>query len=189
MWVVAAVLLGSASFAALLGLRAGPHHHLVASSLGLLGACWLVVMAARGEGSTPLWLAFGADLALSGAIGAGAVRALRHPGSVAPLESARLEGQSGFAEGALDPDGTVRVRGESWSAHSLNGRIAPGEPVQVVNVRGLRLEVWAERPLSAGADPFVVHDDEALRIEDSGARDAPAPIAQDGTPQENGAPS
>lgn len=38
------------------------------------------------------------------------------------------------------PQGTVRLRGEIWSAHSLTGA-EPGETVKVIGVDGLTLEV------------------------------------------------
>jgi membrane-bound ClpP family serine protease len=64
------------------------------------------------------------------------------------LQPTRLEGVSGTAISELNPDGTVRVRGESWSAHSLNGRVPAGGTVQVINAKGVRLEVWGEEALS-----------------------------------------
>jgi membrane-bound ClpP family serine protease len=45
---------------------------------------------------------------------------------------------------ALDPAGIVRVAGEDWTAVSLNGPVPAGGRVQVVSVRGVRLEVWGE---------------------------------------------
>jgi hypothetical protein len=48
----------------------------------------------------------------------------------------------------MSPDGIVRVRGENWSATSLNGEIAAGGAVQVVNVIGVRLQVWGEENMA-----------------------------------------
>jgi hypothetical protein len=44
----------------------------------------------------------------------------------------------------LSPEGVVRVRGESWSATSLNGNLPAGAVVQVIDSKGIRLEVWGE---------------------------------------------
>jgi membrane-bound serine protease (ClpP class) len=51
-----------------------------------------------------------------------------------------LIGRAGAAETALDPEGWVLVQGERWRA-TADGRLAPGEPVVVVAMEGLRLRV------------------------------------------------
>ena len=53
----------------------------------------------------------------------------------------RLYGQIGVAVSDLDPQGTVRVRAEDWTATSESGPIPAGERVRVVGERGLRLRV------------------------------------------------
>lgn len=58
---------------------------------------------------------------------------------------AGMVGLEGRAETALLPEGKVMVRGELWEAWSPV-RIEKGEPVRVVGVRGLRLEVTAAHP-------------------------------------------
>ena len=52
----------------------------------------------------------------------------------------------GVAVTDLKPEGIVRVRGETWSATSLNGEQPAGTLIQVISVRGIRLEVWGEEP-------------------------------------------
>ncbi len=52
-----------------------------------------------------------------------------------------LEGSTGVTVSALEPQGTVRARGETWTAESVAGPIAPGTPVRVVKVRGVKLLV------------------------------------------------
>jgi membrane-bound ClpP family serine protease len=52
----------------------------------------------------------------------------------------------------LAPDGLVRVKGETWSATSLNGTVAAGTPVQVIRAGGVRLGVWGEPALPASPD-------------------------------------
>ncbi len=51
-----------------------------------------------------------------------------------------LIGRSGVAETALEPEGWVLVQGERWRAQA-DGRLASGEPVEVVGMEGLRLRV------------------------------------------------
>ena len=52
-----------------------------------------------------------------------------------------LEGSTGMATSPLEPQGTVRARGETWTAESLAGPIAAGTPVRVVKVKGVKLLV------------------------------------------------
>jgi membrane-bound serine protease (ClpP class) len=59
-----------------------------------------------------------------------------------------LEGTLGVALAELDPRGTVRARGETWSAESLSGTIPAGATVRVVRVRGVNLVVELERELA-----------------------------------------
>jgi membrane-bound serine protease (ClpP class) len=63
-------------------------------------------------------------------------RAMPRPGGI---ES--LVGQVGVTEEPLAPEGTVRVRKESWSAESTGGPIPAGAAVRVVRTKGLRLFV------------------------------------------------
>ncbi len=67
-----------------------------------------------------------------------AVRARNFP-VVSGVES--LVGVPGIAISDLTPRGMVRVKGEEWSAESLDGSIMNGEPIKVVKVEGLRLQV------------------------------------------------
>ena len=144
MWIVAGALLGATLLAGLVGLHTGPHTHVVAAVAGLAAAVWLVVMAATGSAGTLLFVLLGADLALSTGIGVGAWRGLRPGAGGAGRSAGRLEGSEGVAVSALHPDGVVRVRGEEWSARSLNGPIEPGTTVQVIRADGVRLEVWGD---------------------------------------------
>lgn len=52
-----------------------------------------------------------------------------------------LVGRAGVALSALAPDGRVRLDGEVWSAHAVDDHIAAGEPVLVLNVEGVTLQV------------------------------------------------
>ncbi|HLJ09115.1 MAG TPA: NfeD family protein, partial [Acidimicrobiia bacterium] len=61
-------------------------------------------------------------------------------GSTAP----GVVGSEGVAVTDLHPDGIVRVRGENWSATSLNGSVEAGQRIQVIESSGVRLGVWSE---------------------------------------------
>lgn len=152
MWIVAGVLLGLVVVGVLAGLHAGPHAHAAAAIVGVVAAVWLVVMAFLGEAKPLLYVLLGADLTMTGLVGFGAWRALA--GGSARAQGAgsqhSVEGAYGTALEPLDPEGVVRVRGEDWSAVSLNGPVAAGGRVQVISVRGVRLEVWGE------TDPLAV---------------------------------
>ena len=53
----------------------------------------------------------------------------------------RLFGVEGVVVNALEPTGTVRVRGELWTAHAERGPVPVGATVHVVDRDGLTLEV------------------------------------------------
>lgn len=52
-----------------------------------------------------------------------------------------MPGQTGRVTQALDPAGTVIIKGEYWQARSIEGKIEVGEKVEVVRIDGLKLEV------------------------------------------------
>lgn len=64
-------------------------------------------------------------------------RVLRKPSR---LGEGELIGMRGVASTPLAPSGTVALRGELWSADA-DGEIAQGEPVEVVQIEGMRLRV------------------------------------------------
>ena len=144
MWAIAGVLLGLVLLASLVGFHTGPHSHAAAVLLGGVTAVWLLVMALTGQSTPALWLMLGADVAVSAGVGTAAWKGLKALHEPTSLRANRLEGLMGTAETDLNPTGTIRVRGEGWSATSLNGRIPAGTAVQVINVKGIRLEVWGE---------------------------------------------
>lgn len=143
MWTVAGILLGVVIVASLVGFHTGPHAHMVAAVAGVLVAAWFLFMVADGRSSSLLWVILGADLALSVGLGVAAWRVLstrhedlRHFNSLEALE--------GVAVSDLAPEGIVRVRGEQWTAESVNGTVKAGARVQVLRAEGVRLEVWGE---------------------------------------------
>jgi membrane-bound ClpP family serine protease len=143
MWIIAGVLLGLVVLFSLVGFHSGPHVHAAAGVIGVLAAVWLVVMAVDGRSAPILWALLTADLVVSAGVGvmawfglSGRVDGGRRPASV--------EGAEGIAVSDLTPEGIVRVRGEQWSAVSVNGTVRAGTRVQVLRVTGVHLEVWGE---------------------------------------------
>jgi len=67
--------------------------------------------------------------------------ALRMAGRPSITGSQQLSGATGVARSQLDPDGTVTVRGQVWSAHIRSGRLEAGRAVRVVGRTGLVLDV------------------------------------------------
>jgi membrane-bound serine protease (ClpP class) len=67
--------------------------------------------------------------------------AIRMSGRAPITGSQRLRGATGLARSPLDPDGTVHVGGQVWSAHLHQGHIEAGQPVRVIGRKGLVLEV------------------------------------------------
>jgi membrane protein implicated in regulation of membrane protease activity len=145
MWLVAGMLLGLVVLASLVGFHTGPHTHIAAGILGLVAAIWLVIMVTQGRSLSVLLALLGADLVVSAGVGLLAWKGLT--GRTVPTlgsKIGRLEGAEGVAQSDLDPDGIVRVHGETWSASSLNGPVRAGTTVQVIRVDGVRLGVWGE---------------------------------------------
>ncbi len=60
---------------------------------------------------------------------------------VPPHVPSRVIGEVGIALSDVDPQGTVRVFGEEWTATSSAGPIEAGSPVKVVGEHGLKLRV------------------------------------------------
>jgi hypothetical protein len=77
-------------------------------------------------------------------------KGLTTPGTYAGRHLVSPDGAEGIALGDLDPEGIVRVNGENWSAVALNGPVRTGTPVQVVHVKGVRLEVWGDQLMAPG---------------------------------------
>ncbi|MGD0381323.1 MAG: NfeD family protein [Acidimicrobiales bacterium] len=143
MWIVAGVLLGLVVLTSLVGFHSGPHTHVVAGVIGLLAAAWLIVMAVDGRSAPILWALLSADLIVSAGVGVMAWFGLSGR-ATAGGSAVSLEGAEGVALSDLAPEGVVRVRGEQWTAVSLNGTVPKGTRVQVLRTSGVHLEVWGE---------------------------------------------
>ena len=48
---------------------------------------------------------------------------------------------AGVVEGVVGDALSVRIHGEHWTAHCADERLAPGDPVEVVSIHGLTLDV------------------------------------------------
>jgi membrane protein implicated in regulation of membrane protease activity len=165
MWLVAGLLVGFVVLVSLLGFHTGPHTHVVAGVLGVAAAIWLVVMAFEGRSLPILLVLLGAVLVISVGVGVLAWKGLSSPPTASPIPRGRSpEGAEGVAVTDLDPSGIVRVHGENWSAESLNGTVKASARIQVINAKGVRLEVWGDEtdegqlnPGTAGTEPDRSH--------------------------------
>ncbi len=146
---IAGILLGVVVLGSLAGFHTGPHTHAVAGVAGILSAAWLTFMVVTGHAAPLLWGLLGVDVAVSLALGFGAWQALSTDTATMPRYNS-LESEDGIATTDLVPDGVVRIRGELWSAQSMNGTVPAGTRVQVLRDSGVRLEVWSED----AADPI-----------------------------------
>ncbi|GBD08071.1 hypothetical protein HRbin22_00300 [Candidatus Thermoflexus japonica] len=139
------ILLGALLFLSELYFQSGGYLGLSgALALGLGGM--LLLPPGAGQRIAPVVLV-GTTL-MAAAASFGLAFLVRQLGRRPPLQTPeRLIGAEGIARTDLDPEGTVWVRGETWTARSAEGRIAAGERVRVLAVHGLRLQVArVERP-------------------------------------------
>jgi membrane-bound ClpP family serine protease len=141
MWIVAEVLLGMFVLLVGVGWHTGPHSQAVGFAFGVAAAIWLLVMAVLGQSRALLWTLFSADVVTSAGVGYLVRQALKSAGA-RPSRTTSIEGLEGLALTDLRPEGIVRVRGEQWSAISLNGDVANGSTIQVVDAKSVRLGVW-----------------------------------------------
>jgi len=156
MWIIAGVLLGLVVLTSLVGFHSGPHAHVVAGVIGVLAAAWLIVMAVDGRSAPILWALLSADLVVSAGVGIMAWYGLSGR-ATAGQRVVSLEGAEGVAVSDLAPDGIVRVRGEQWSAVSVNGTVRAGGRVQVLRTAGVHLEVWGEDAVATPAEGALSH--------------------------------
>jgi len=145
MWLVAGLLIGLMVLGLLVGLHTGPHTHGVASVFGVAAAIWLIIMATQGHTLSLVIVLLVAVVLVTAGTLALTWRGLSDQDElVGGSKAGSLEGSQGTAVTDLGPEGIVRVRGEDWSAKSLNGQVHAGERIQVINAIGVRLEVWGE---------------------------------------------
>jgi membrane-bound serine protease (ClpP class) len=147
--VVALAVLIVVAVAVAGGVHTGPHGLVAAGVLGILASVGVVVgvieMSPAHARTAIAWaLLAGTAVVSVGALAAGALAlpALRRHQPTAG--SGRLWGANGVAVTDLTPHGTVRVRGETWTAESVSGRLPAGAAIEVMEVDGLHLRVWSD---------------------------------------------
>jgi membrane-bound ClpP family serine protease len=172
MWAVTGLLLGLAAVAAVAGFHFGPHAHAASTVFGVTAAAFLLVLAFTGHAEPLLFALLGADVAVTGGIAVIAVKGFSERDVLRSEPTERVVGAIATALDTLDPDGTVRLRGEIWSATALNPPITAGSTVQVVNRTSVRLEVWAD----TGHDPAHLFTIDAPAL---GDRSSSAPNSPD----------
>ena len=117
---------------------------------------WFAVATGLGATTGTAWWLAGtcaAACAVSVALAGPALRARHLPPS--PSRAAGLIGEVGRAVAELAPTGVVQLRGETWTAESLSGTIAKGADVRVISLDGVKLRVWTDQELLAGADELL----------------------------------
>jgi membrane-bound serine protease (ClpP class) len=97
------------------------------------------------DGRRPGWLALGL-VTVGGLLAVlfGIPSTVRTRFSTPTIGREDLVGAVGTATTAIDPEGTVEVRGAPWRARTFPKPIAVGERVEVVSIEGLVLEVIPE---------------------------------------------
>ncbi len=163
MVLVALAVLVVMAVAVAAGVHTGPHGLVAAGVLGVVASIGIIIgvvelAPARSRPAVALIMLAATAVLSAGALVAGALAlpALRRrqPAS----GTGRLFGANGVAVTDLTPSGTVRVRGETWTAESMCGRLPAGAPIEVMEVDGLHLRVWSDA--AAGALPDGPKDEE-----------------------------
>jgi membrane-bound serine protease (ClpP class) len=155
--LVALAVLVVVAIAVAVGVHSGPHGLLAAGAIGVAASVAFVVgvmtLAAASSRPAIAWALLAATAVVSvGALVAGAVSLptlRRRQPATGPN---RLFGAEGVATSELTPRGTVRVRGETWTAESVSGNLPVGAAVHVMEVDGLCLRVWSDAALPAGLE-------------------------------------
>jgi membrane-bound serine protease (ClpP class) len=148
---VGIVLLIASAILFVLDLKA--HTHGVLTTAGLvtfiLGGLFLFNPSVpSAHVSRPLLVVVGVGFALLTGMTMRAVLAAGHRKPEAGAEA--LVGLIGVAMSDLNPTGTVRARGETWSATTTAGLVPRGAAVRVIAVRGITLEVQPEVVMQPG---------------------------------------
>ncbi len=137
------------------GVHTGPHGLVAAGTLGTAASVGFVVgiiaLAPAGSRTSIAWVLLAITAVISaGALlaGAAALPALRRRQPA--LGPSQLWGADGVALSDLTPMGTVRVRGETWTAESVSGQLPAGAGIHVMEVEGLRLRVWSDAAIVVG---------------------------------------
>jgi membrane-bound serine protease (ClpP class) len=142
------VLILAAAALFVLDLKAAAHGGLSVAGLVCFALGSLLLYSPSGPPSPTLPDVSIAPPVLVGALGVGVLfsllvvrTAMRMMGRAPISGSQRLSGAMGLTHSPLNPDGTVDVGGQVWSAHARSGRMEAGQRVRVVGRKGLVLEV------------------------------------------------
>lgn len=152
MVVASIILLAALVIAASLSIHFGPHGLVASGVVGGVMALAFAITTFFLVNLTAQVLSLGillAMLAMSlGVIYLG-IRGIKMSKRLASSSvSTKLLQSQGVAVTDLNPVGTVRILGETWSAESLSGHVKAGVEVYVSEIDGLRLKVWANPKLS-----------------------------------------
>ena len=147
--VIAALFLLLVVFAVLvIGLHGGPHTSIVAGVAGFTAAAaFFLIPTMFGSNSSNLAgeLIIGAVLVSTVVTVLFGLRSLRFRSAIMQTSSAQnLWTSTGIALSDLNPEGSVRIAGETWSAEALDEPIQAGTQVFVVEVDQLHLRVQAD---------------------------------------------
>lgn len=150
-WLAAGILIALVVATSAVAAHAGGHALLVSLPGAALAVAWFVSISGGHREASAWWFLAGscAFSAMAVMLAAWILRARAITRSVPTLS---LVGATGVAVSALDPVGVARVQGETWTAESISGSLAPGAPVHVVRIQGLRVLVWSETGDVVGAD-------------------------------------
>lgn len=140
-------------FAVIATFHAGPHGLVLSGLMGdLLAAVGIAFLLSSGTNSlSSLVLLAVIGVVSVAALGSGVVSLRRLERRSPAIDPGRLWGADGVAVDDLLPHGTVRIKGETWSAESLSGHVRAGSAVHVVEVEGLHLRVLSDAPLEPNA--------------------------------------
>ena len=127
-----------------IGVHVGPHGAITAGLVGVAASLALLLSFAFSAARAPAvvaWSVLGLALLLSFVAVVGGLRSFAATRRRPAVQPTGLWGARGVTVTPLSPLGTVRVRGETWSAESMSGPLPPGVVVDVIEVDGLRLRV------------------------------------------------
>jgi membrane-bound ClpP family serine protease len=156
-WGTGVILLVLLVATGVLCAHAGGHAWFVPLPALALAVIWALTASARSAEAAWWLVALCAIACAGGVLLAGAALRQRLRGSLVGLPE--LRGTTGVAVTALTPGGIVRVGGENWSARSVSGPLQAGDPVHVLGVRGVRLDVWSEVGTVTDHTTFATRED------------------------------
>lgn len=149
MIILSLLVLALVAVSLLVGVHVGPHGSITGGALSLVISVALFIyvvgqsrLASDALAWTVLAITFAASLAVLiwGGFSLRSYRRIAKP----TRKLSRLFDREAIAITTIDPTGTVKVAGETWTAISESGPIAKGQKVFVTQVEGLKLWVIPE---------------------------------------------